>query len=246
MFNIRATSLGSFISCPLKFHLDKNKVWKESNALDIGKIVHLSRQSPLLALDFLDRLAQKGNLDARELVDTKKMIEVMANINKEIPDNFEIAFEVDLQHKFTLNGWQIECLFTGHPDEIRINKETKKIEKIFDTKTSGVVSAWKEGKMLDYAKQHIYYPYLLSKCSNIWETVEFTYRVAPKKFFSADEIFNLTMKINVAEAIKETEDHIKKYLNYELNGEYNHNENVQCYWCDHKKDCPKNSLLSNF
>ncbi len=242
---IRATSLGSYVSCPLKYCLDIGKVWDKNNALEIGKIVHLSRQSPTLATKQLDKMLYNNLIDAKEYTNTKKMIEVMAKVNDEVPDHYEVSFEIDLNYTTTLNNGEIELNFTWHPDEVWIDKHTNQIEKIVDTKTSGAPQMWKDLKMLDYARQHIYYPFLMSQQFKMWEEVEFVYRVMPKTFFSASDITYVKIKVNVAEAIRETEKDIQNFLESEVNNNYEPNENVQCLWCNHKQRCPKKSLISN-
>ena len=243
--NIRATSLGAYVSCPYKSHLDKTKNWGENNALAIWTIVHLARQSPLLAKMFFERLIEQGKINAKEKIMTHKMIDIIWDIKKEIPDKYEISFEANLEKKITFNDWEIECIFTGHPDEIWINKETWQIEKIVDTKTSGAVAMWKDFKMLDYARQHIYYPYLLSNQAKLGETVEFIYRVIPKSFFNASDITNLKIVVNVEEAIKETEKDVLNYITSLLTNKYEAKKNVQCVWCDYKHECPLKNILNN-
>jgi len=242
---IRVTSLGSFIACPKKFFEDKGKSF-ESPALTMGTVTHLSRQSPLLAKLFTKRLVGNWKLLAKEKIVLEKMIDVFADFNKTIPDKYEITFEADLQHKETLNNGEIEFTFTGHPDEIRINKETGKVEMIVDTKTAASVKTWTEGKAFDYAKQHIYYPYLLSKTCDLPETIRFVYRVIPKSYSNAEDIVNLDIEINVQKAIATTEAHLIKYFQALLNNNYPPKKSAVCRFCKDRKTCPEHNLITNF
>jgi len=241
---IRATSLWSFNCCPLKYKLDIHKKW-DFIALDIWNIVHLSRQSPTLARGRLKKLVKTGRMDATEKVQTEKMIDVMEKFNKTIPDKYEISYEVDLKHKDTLNNWQIEFCFTWHPDEVWINKETKQIEYIVDTKTAKNLSMWKDYSMLNVSKQFIYYPYLLAKQWEASEKMTFTYRVIHKSYTNSKDFLNINIEINTNEAIRETEKHIVAFFEAKLNNNYPPKKWNHCYFCSHKKECPIYNKILN-